>query len=62
VTGLVDCGRAGVGDRHQDLALAMRSPTFNFAADTVGTFLSAYGGAPIDPKALELFTILDEYS
>ena len=62
MTGLVDCGRAGVGDRHQDLALAMRSPTFNFAADTVGTFLSAYGGAPIDPKALELFTILDEYS
>ena len=61
MTGLVDCGRAGVGDRHQDLALAMRSPTFNFGADTVGTFLSAYGSAPIDPRALEFFTILDEF-
>jgi len=62
VTGLVDCGRAGVGDRHQDLALAMRSLAFNFGADTVATFLSAYGGAPIDPRALEFFTILDEFS
>jgi aminoglycoside 3'-phosphotransferase II len=51
----------GVGDRHQDLALAMRSLAFNFGADTVATFLSAYGGAPIDPRALEFFTILDEF-
>jgi aminoglycoside 3'-phosphotransferase II len=61
VTGLVDCGRAGIGDRHQDLALAIRSLTFNFGAHTVATFLSAYGGAPIDPKAIEFFTILDEF-
>jgi len=61
ITGLVDCGRAGIGDRHQDLALAIRSLIFNFGADTVATFLAAYGGAPIDPKTLEFFTILDEF-
>ena len=61
LTGLVDCGRAGLGDRHQDLALAIRSLIFNFGGDTVATFLSAYGGAPIDSKTLEFFTILDEF-
>ena len=61
VTGLVDCGRAGIGDRHQDLALAIRSLTYNFDADTIAPFLDAYGGPPIAPRVLEFFTILDEF-
>jgi aminoglycoside 3'-phosphotransferase-2 len=61
VTALVDCGRAGIGDRHQDLALAMRSLTYNLGADTIAPFLSAYGGEPIDSRVLEFFTILDEF-
>lgn len=61
VTGLVDCGRAGVGDRHQDLALAVRSLTFNLGLDTVTPFMHAYGGPAVDPKRLEFYTILDEF-
>jgi aminoglycoside phosphotransferase len=61
VTGLVDCGRAGVGDRHQDLALAIRSLEYNFDADAVAPFLTAYAGPPIDSRTVEFFTILDEF-
>lgn len=61
VTGLVDCGRAGVGDRHQDLALAVRSLTGNFGLGTVAPFLSAYNGPPIDAQSLAFFTVLDEF-
>jgi aminoglycoside 3'-phosphotransferase-2 len=61
VTGYVDCGRAGVGDRHQDLALAVRSLTYNLGAGTVAPFLRAYDGPPIDPRRLDFFTVLDEF-
>lgn len=61
VTGLIDCGRAGIGDRHQDLALAVRSLTCNFGPDTVAPFLAGYDGPRIDSRALEFFTVLDEF-
>lgn len=34
-TGFIDCGRLGVADRHQDLALAAWSLEFNFGASFV---------------------------
>lgn len=61
VAGLIDCGRAGVGDRHQDLALAIRSLVHNLGSDTVSPFLHAYGDPAPDPHALEFFTALDEF-
>lgn len=61
VTGLVDCGRAGIGDRHQDLALAMRSLTDSLGPDTVAPFLSAYDHRGVDARLLEFFTVLDEF-
>lgn len=61
VTGLVDCGRAGVGDRHQDLALAVRSLTANWGPETVAPFLTAYGGPPVNSQSLAFFTVLDEF-
>jgi len=45
VTGFVDCGRLGVADRDQDLALAACSIEFNFGASFVQPFLARYGGA-----------------
>ena len=61
ITGLIDCGRAGIGDRHQDLALAMRSLTYNLGPDAVSPFLQAYGRTILDPALIEFFTVLDEF-
>ena len=60
VTGLIDCGRAGIGDRHQDIALAIRSLTYNFDTAAVAPFLATYG-RPVDARTTEFFTILDEF-
>jgi aminoglycoside phosphotransferase len=61
VAGLIDCGRAGIGDRHQDLALAIRSLTGNFGPGAVAPFIAAYGHHSSDLRAVEFFTILDEF-
>ena len=61
VTGLIDCGRAGIGDRHQDLALAIRSLTYNLGSEFVASFLASYGRPSIDPRTTEFFTVLDEF-
>jgi aminoglycoside phosphotransferase len=61
VSGFIDCGRAGIADRHQDLALAIRSVAFNFGADWVSTFLTAYGLAEPDARKVAFFTLLDEF-
>ncbi|HYW30489.1 MAG TPA: phosphotransferase, partial [Gemmatimonas sp.] len=61
VTGLIDCGRAGIGDRHQDVALAIRSLTYNWGPEAVAPFLASYGWPSIDPRTTEFFTVLDEF-
>ncbi len=59
-TGFVDCARLGVADRHQDLALAIRSIHYNLGEPWVGPFLQRYG-AKADPKRLEFYQLLDEF-
>jgi aminoglycoside 3'-phosphotransferase-2 len=61
LAGLIDCARAGIADRHQDLALAMRSITYNFGDRWVPAFLSAYGLPEPDAKKVAFFTLLDEF-
>jgi aminoglycoside phosphotransferase len=56
VAGLVDCGRAGVADRHQDLALAVRSIIHNFGSNWVAPFLRAYGLPHPEDEKLRFFT------
>ncbi|MBC7790567.1 MAG: aminoglycoside 3'-phosphotransferase [Anaerolineae bacterium] len=61
IAGLVDCGRAGVADRYQDLALAVRSITYNHGSEFVPAFLRRYGLARPDEEKLSFFTLLDEF-
>jgi aminoglycoside 3'-phosphotransferase II len=58
-TGVIDCGRFGVADRWQDLAIACRSIRFNLGAAHLSAFLEAYG-APWDEARYRYYNALDE--
>lgn len=65
VTGLVDLGRLGVADRHQDLALFERSVSDSLlnphlGADLAQDFLAAYG-AVLDSERVAFYRLLDEF-
>ena len=60
-SGFVDCGRLGVADRWQDLALAIGSLERNFGRDFSAPFLDAYGLRQVDPEKLAWYLLLDEF-
>jgi aminoglycoside phosphotransferase len=59
--GFVDCGRTGLADRYQDLALASRSVGSNFGSEWVQHFFDAYGVTDPDETKLCYFRLLDEF-
>ncbi|MEO3762390.1 APH(3') family aminoglycoside O-phosphotransferase [Streptomyces sp. B8F3] len=71
VSGVIDLGRLGVADRHQDLALAVRSftdedlnPQHGPAAAELflRTYRAAGGGdVRVDPARTAFYTLLDEF-
>jgi aminoglycoside 3'-phosphotransferase-2 len=61
VAGLVDCGRAGVADRYQDIALAIRSIDGNIGGECVAPFLETYGLDAVREDKIEFFMLLDEF-
>ena len=61
-TGFVDCARAGVADRYQDLALACRSIEDDLGPRWVAPFLKHYGLGSADKGRLEFYRLLDEFS
>lgn len=71
-TGIVDVGRLGVADRHQDLALATRSladPELNpaFGSSCAELFVETYVIATVlepsrvDPERIAFYRLLDEF-
>ena len=60
VEGFVDVGRAGLADRHADLALTYRSLTHNLSRDHAEHFLDLYGRALVDERKLTYYRLLDE--
>lgn len=61
VSGFVDLGRAGVGDRYRDLALAQRSLIRNCGAAWVPLFFAEYGLPQPDEAKLTFYQLLDEF-
>ncbi|AII10432.1 APH(3') family aminoglycoside O-phosphotransferase [Rhodococcus opacus] len=59
-TGFIDCSRAGIADRHQDLAITARDIAVVFGEQWVTSFLRAYG-AEADREALPYFRLLDQF-
>lgn len=58
-SGVIDCGRLGLADPWQDLALACRSIAHNSGEAYVAPFLAAYG-AEWDPVKYRYYCALDE--
>jgi aminoglycoside 3'-phosphotransferase II len=62
VAAVIDLGRGGVADRHQDLALFIRSGRHNFPELPIREIVDAhYRGAPIDDAKLDFYRTLDEF-
>jgi aminoglycoside 3'-phosphotransferase II len=60
-SGFVDCGKFGLADRYQDLALAARSIKRNLGDEFVRTFFAAYGLLELDQRKLYFYRLLDEF-
>lgn len=62
LSGFIDWGRAGVADRYQDIALAVRSirHTWN-REDLEKLFMDSYGIEDADYSKIEFYILLDEF-
>ncbi len=60
-SGYVDCARAGLADRYQDLALVMRSLARNLGPGWTARFAEAYGLDALDEPRLAFYTMLDDF-
>ena len=61
ISGFIDMGRAGVADRYQDIALALRTLRHNFNDEKLEEiFLSTYGIEEVNLEKVKYYILLDE--
>ena len=61
VAGFIDLGGAGIADRYQDLALAVRSLRHNYQTDEYKSlFMACYGLRDWDEEKIDYYILLDE--
>lgn len=61
LSGLIDMGRGGVGDRYHDLALAFRYLKDERSEDDLALFKRVYGLDAADQQRLAFYELLDEF-
>lgn len=61
VSGFIDWGRAGIADKYQDIALAIRSISSNFGKEFVPFFLAGYGIKDVDGSKIDYYQLMDEF-
>ena len=61
VSGVVDCGNAGIADRYQDLALCARSIARNLGPEWVAKLFARYGLDQPDETKVAYYQLLDEF-
>ncbi|PWK13503.1 APH(3') family aminoglycoside O-phosphotransferase [Tumebacillus permanentifrigoris] len=61
ITGFVDWGNLGIGDRYLDLAIAVKSIIMNVGVEWVEPFLQAYGLEKREETKLQWFRVLDSF-
>jgi len=61
VEGFIDVGRAGIADRHADLALAVRDLQADYGEASAQHFLDTYGRGLVSEHKLHYYQLLDEF-
>jgi aminoglycoside phosphotransferase len=61
LSGFIDMGRGGRGDRYHDLAIAVRTIREAFGEKMLGPFFSTYGLNDPSLDKLRFYTMLDEF-